>query len=66
MKDVDLLAKLEMAKTLHDHGVDLVQIATATGLTRPELIAALKIIFRDEIDHRRKQVSRTGAVASLI
>ncbi|MEX5411905.1 hypothetical protein [Atlantibacter hermannii] len=66
MKDIDLLAKLEMAKTLHDHGVDLVQIATATGLTRPELIAALKIIFRDEIDHRRKQVSRTGAVASLI
>lgn len=66
MKDVDLLAKLEMAKTLHNHGVDLVQIATATGLTRPELIAALKIIFRDEIDHRRKQVSRTGAAASLI
>ncbi|UTJ45997.1 hypothetical protein NLZ15_14175 [Atlantibacter subterranea] len=66
MKDLDLLAKLEMAKTLHNHGVDLIQIATATGLTQPELIAALKIIFRDEIDNHRKRVSRTGSAASLI
>ncbi len=64
MKNLDLLAKLEMAKTLHNHGVDLIQIATATGLTRPELIAALKIIFRDEIDsHRKRAVHAASAVA---
>ncbi|WP_312978556.1 hypothetical protein [Atlantibacter sp.] len=64
MKSLDLLAKLEMAKTLHNHGVDLIQIATATGLTRPELIAALKIIFRDEIDSHRKQATHAASAVA--
>lgn len=58
MKELDLLSKFEMARTLYSHGVEFTQIATATGLTQPELIAALKIILREDDDENNVNVSR--------
>lgn len=50
MKDIYLQSKLEMAKTLYAHGVDLLAISMATGLTRPRLMSELKLIARDNIN----------------
>ncbi|ADO49229.1 hypothetical protein [[Enterobacter] lignolyticus] len=44
MRDIYLQSKLQMAKTLHANGVDLLCIVVATGLTRPKLIAELNIV----------------------
>ncbi len=53
MKDIYLQSKLEMAKTLHTHGVELAHISVATGLTPSRLVTELKIA--DEFEFARHQ-----------
>lgn len=52
MKDIYFQSKLAMAKTLHSHGVDLLSISMATGLTRPRIMSELKLIAKDRITRR--------------
>lgn len=53
MRDIYLQSKLEMAKTLHTHGVELAHISVATGLTPSRLVTELKIA--DEFEFARYQ-----------
>ena len=52
MKDIYLQSKLVMAKTLHSHGVDLLSISVATGLSRPRIMSELKLIAKDRVTRR--------------
>lgn len=53
MSNIVLQSKLAMAKTLHEHGVNLSFISAATGLTQRKLKAEFKKIGNDKINSGR-------------